>query len=87
MVFDTIASVYTAATWPLDAVGQIQAKRTSVALIGVAGGGGIAYLLWGDPMKIVSSGDPISIALFYGTVGVGYVLLGNSIAAAVVNNQ
>lgn len=60
--------------WPQWVLEQSQAKKSSRAVLGLGVGFGVAYLLWGNPMSIVQSGDFASIGLLYVTIGAGVVV-------------
>ncbi len=72
--------------WPSYVLQQIQARKSSRAVVGLGLGVGAAYLLWGNPMTMLQSGDVASIALLYATIGVG-VVVGTQVSDSIESAQ
>lgn len=72
--------------WPQYVLEQSQAGKSSRAVVGLGIGLGAAYLLWGNPLDMIQSGDIKSIALLYATIGVG-VVVGTQVSDSIESAQ
>jgi hypothetical protein len=82
-MFEGLGVMYDVVAWPMALAGSFGGEPVPSA-VGAAGGAGVVYYVWGNPIPLIEEMDLMKIGMAYIAFGVAFVA-GREVARKVNN--